>query len=71
MISDFNQLNDKINRLAELTHSLRSENANLRLHASSLAAENAELLQRIEQAHLRVSALLQKLPSSEPDEEIA
>lgn len=71
MTSDFNQLSEKIDQLAEMAQSLRRENADLRLSASALAAQNAELLQRIEQAHQRVTTLLQKLPSAELDEEEA
>ena len=71
MISDFNQLSDKISRLAELTRALRRENAELRLNAANLAAENAGLLQRIEEAHQRVTALLDRIPVPEDDEEAA
>jgi uncharacterized protein (TIGR02449 family) len=69
MISDFNQLSEKISRLAEMTHALRRENAELRLNAANLEAENAGLLQRIEQAHQRVTALLERIPAPEPDDE--
>jgi uncharacterized protein (TIGR02449 family) len=71
MISDFNQLSEKIDRLAEMAQSLRRENAELRLNAAALAVENAELLERIEQAHRRVTTLLHKIPVPESDEEPA
>ena len=71
MISDFNQLSEKISRLAELTRALRRENAELRLNAANLSAENAGLLQRIEEAHQRVMALLDRIPVQEDDEEAA
>jgi cell division protein ZapB len=71
MNSDFNQLSEKIGQLAEMAQSLRRENAGLRLNALALAAENADLLQRIDEAHRRVSALLEKIPAPEQDEEAA
>jgi uncharacterized protein (TIGR02449 family) len=71
MISDFTQLSEKICHLAEMTQSLRLENAGLRMNAAALAAENADLRQRIDEAHQRVSALLEKLPAPEQDEEAA
>ena len=72
MISDFHQLSEKIVKLAELSHSLRRENAELRLTVASLTAENADLAKRIEEAYKRVSALLDKIPvSGEQNEEAA
>ena len=72
MISDFHQLSEKIVKLAELTQSLRRENADLRLTLASLTAENADLAKRIEEAYKRVSALLDKIPAAdEKDEEAA
>ncbi len=62
MISDFYQLSDKISQLADLAQSLRRENAELRLSAVLLTAENAELSKRMEEAHKRVSLLLEKIP---------
>lgn len=71
MISDFNQLSEKICQLADMAQSLRRENARLRLNALALAAENSDLLQRVEEAYQRVSALLEKIPVPEQDEEAA
>jgi uncharacterized protein (TIGR02449 family) len=72
MISEFHQLSEKISQLAELTQSLRRENADLRMSIAALGAENAELLGRIEGAYQRVAALLEKLPAAEePNEEVA
>lgn len=72
MISEFHQLSEKISQLAELTQSLRRENADLRMSIAALGAENAELLGRIEEAYQRVAALLEKLPAAEePNEEAA
>ncbi len=71
MISDFNQLSEKIGHLAEMTRALRRENAELRMNAANMEAENANLLQRIEEAHQRVTALLERIPVPEDDEEVA
>jgi cell division protein ZapB len=62
MISEFSQLSQKIGQLAELTVSLRRENAELRQYAVSLGAENAELHRRMQQAHERVAAVIARLP---------
>lgn len=69
MISDFNQLSEKIGQLAEMAQTLRRENASLRLHALALAGENADLLRRIEEAHQRVTALLERIPAPDADED--
>lgn len=71
MISDFHDLSGKISQLAELTQSLRSENADLRIRYAALTVENADLTRRMQEAHERVSALLEKIPAAEQDEEAA
>ncbi|MGS0742148.1 DUF904 domain-containing protein [Glaciimonas sp. GG7] len=68
MISEFHQLSEKIRQLAELTQSLRHENAALRLNAATLVSENADLMQRMTAAHVRVAALLEKLPALPEDD---
>ena len=62
MISEFTDLSDKIDRLAELTQSLRRENATLRQSNAILAAENEAFMTRLVQAQQRVEALLATLP---------
>ena len=69
MISEIHQLSEKIGQLAELTQSLRRENADLRLAMSALSAENADLLSRIDEASQRVISLLEKLPAAEEQNE--
>ena len=69
MISDFNQLSEKIGQLADMAQSLRRENAALRLNAVALAAENADLQKRIEEAHQRVTALLERIPTPDDDDD--
>lgn len=71
MLSEFHSLSEKIRQLAELTQSLRRENAELRARMSAIEAENAELSGRMQQAHRRVSALLERIPLSEQGEEAA
>lgn len=71
MISDFQQLAEKVNRLAELAHALRRENADLRRALAEASAEKAELTQRIDEAHRRVAALLDKIPPADQTEEAA
>jgi len=71
MISDFHQLLEKVGKLAELATSLRRENADLRLSLAALTAENAEISRRMQEAHQRVSMLLDKLPELEQDVEAA
>ena len=69
MISDFELLAQKVAELAELAHSLRRENAELRAHAAALGAQNGELAQRMRQAQERVTALIDQLPN--PQEPLA
>ncbi|MGI4719819.1 MAG: hypothetical protein ACRYF6_15730 [Janthinobacterium lividum] len=62
MISEFQDLSDKIDRLAQLTQSLRAENQLWRQANKLLAAENAAFKERLGQAQQRVEALLAQLP---------
>ncbi|MBC7404778.1 MAG: DUF904 domain-containing protein [Cytophaga sp.] len=69
MISEFELLADKVERLASLTHALRLENGELRRHAVGLAAENKDMQSRMQEAHQRVAALLAQLPDENADED--
>ena len=60
MIADFQELSDKIDRLAELAQALRRENS-----LSALVADNLEYQRRLGEAHARVMALLDKIPAAE------
>ena len=71
MNSEFHLLSEKVTQLAELAQLLRRDNAELRLKLAAVAAENAELSTRMQQAHERVAALLDKIPVSIHDEEAA
>lgn len=60
MISEFQDLSDKIDRLAGLTQSLRQENAQLR-NTNKLLAETVCEAQR------RIAALLARIPAAEEE----
>ncbi|MFL9923189.1 DUF904 domain-containing protein [Herbaspirillum lusitanum] len=66
MSNEFQQLSEKVSQLALLAQSLRSENASLRRNVVSLTDQNADLQRRIDAAHERVSAVLEKLPVAPP-----
>jgi uncharacterized protein (TIGR02449 family) len=70
MISEFQELSDKIDRLAQLTQSLRSENYLLRQANALLSAENVDFKHRLLQAQQRVEAMLAQLEPADasPDE---
>lgn len=69
MISEFQDLSDKIERLAALVGSLRSENAQLRQTNELLNEVNTALLERLVEAQRRVEAVIEQLPA--PAEEAA
>jgi cell division protein ZapB len=68
MISEFQELSDKIDRLAAMTESLRRENAQLRAANKLVTDENAAYMQRLAEAQRRVEALLQQLPAPESED---
>ncbi|MDO8179180.1 MAG: DUF904 domain-containing protein [Undibacterium sp.] len=70
MISEFELLAEKVDRLASLTQALRLENAQLRRNAVGLAAENKDMQQRMQEAHQRVAALLAQLPDENADDDV-
>jgi uncharacterized protein (TIGR02449 family) len=65
MISDFQELSDKIDRLAQVTQALRSENYLLRQANALLSEENVDFKNRLLQAQQRVEALLAGLEPPE------
>lgn len=71
MISEFQDLSDKIDRLAQLTQSLRAENYLLRQANTLLSAENLAFKERLIEAQRRVEAVLDQLPKppGEPEPE--
>ena len=70
MISDFSSLLDKVSQLAELTIALRRENAELRHEVVTLTDENTQLSSRMKEAHDRVSALIDTMPSPSDQETV-
>jgi cell division protein ZapB len=67
MISEFQELSDKIDQLAEMSLALRRENAQLRQANAALVADNMACQRRLSEAHARVSALLEKIPANPAD----
>ena len=63
MISEFQDLSDKIDRLAQLSQSLRAENMLLRKANGLLGAENIAFKQRMREADARIQALLEQFPA--------
>jgi cell division protein ZapB len=63
MISEFQELSDKIDQLAEMTHALRRENAQLRQANAALVVQNMGYQRRLSEASGRIAALLEKVPS--------
>jgi cell division protein ZapB len=66
MISEFQDLSDKIDRLAQLAQSLRSENYLLRQANALLSAENIDFKHRLLAAQQRVEAMLAQLDPPAP-----
>ncbi|MGB9110954.1 MAG: hypothetical protein WCC39_19885 [Telluria sp.] len=72
MISEFQELSDKIDRLAQLVQALRSENYLLRQANTLLSTENVDFKNRLLQAQQRVEAMLDQLePADESQAETA
>lgn len=69
MISDFQELSDKIDQLAEMTQALRRENAQLRQANAALVVENLGYQKRLAEAATRVEALLEQVPDLDGDAE--
>lgn len=63
MISDFQELSDKIDQLADMTNALRRENAQLRQANAALVVENMGYQRRLSEASAKVVALLEKVPA--------
>jgi uncharacterized protein (TIGR02449 family) len=68
MISEFQDLSDKIEQLARLVGALRSENAQLRQTNGLLNEVNTALLERLVEAQRRIEAVIEQLPPPEGQE---
>lgn len=62
MISELQQLAKKVDQIALLIQTLRSENTHLRHQLTELTSTNAELKERIQEAHDRVTAVIDNVP---------
>jgi uncharacterized protein (TIGR02449 family) len=71
MISEFQDLSDKIEQLAALVGSLRDENAQLRQTNLLLNEVNTALLERLVEAQHRIEAVIEQLPAPAAPEEDA
>lgn len=69
MISEFQDLSDKIEQLAALVGSLRHENAQLRQTNVLLNEVNTALLERLVEAQHRIEAVIEQLPAPEAETE--
>lgn len=69
MISEFQDLSDKIERLAALVGSLRRENALLQQTNKLLNDENMAYLERLTEVQHRVEAVIEQLPAPEEEEQ--
>jgi phage shock protein A len=63
MLDDLDQLAGKINELARLVHSLRSENQQLRAQLAAVSAEHESMRGRVEEASRRLDLLMERLPA--------
>ena len=67
MISEFEELSDKIDQFAEMTNALRRENAQLRQANVALVVETMDCRRRLSEASVRIAALLEKVPALEAE----
>ncbi|MGX4640786.1 hypothetical protein [Massilia sp. SYSU DXS3249] len=68
MISEFQDLSDKIEQLAALVGTLRNENAQLLQTNVLLNEVNTALVERLVEAQNRIEAVIAQLPAPESDE---
>lgn len=71
MISELQQLAKKVDQTTLLIQTMRTENADLRSQLTELTNTNAELRERIQQAHDRVTNVLNNVPSHTPNPVLA
>jgi cell division protein ZapB len=66
MLDDLDTLARKVTELAQMAHSLRTENQQLRAQLVAASAELETLRGRVEQATRRLDAMLERLPATAP-----
>ena len=69
MISEFQQLSQKIDQLAELANTLRLENAGLRRQLAATTGDYTACQQRMRAAQERLAALIAHLPEPELEDD--
>jgi len=69
MIPEFQQLAKKVDQMMTLVYTLRDENTDLRSQVAKLSETNEELTERIQEAHERVSVVLENAPFTEQGSE--
>jgi len=62
---DLDTLENQVNELIRVCDRLRDENASLRASQEHLVAERAELIEKNEQARIRVEAMVARLKAME------
>lgn len=68
MEQDFQRFEDKLNHFVTLFARLRAENNELRQSIATKADESKRLNEKLEQAKVRIEALISQLPSNESGE---
>jgi uncharacterized protein (TIGR02449 family) len=66
MLDDLDTLARKVTELAQMAQSLRTENQQLRAQLAAASADLETLRGRVEQATLRLDAMLERLPAPAP-----
>lgn len=64
MVSDFELLAEKINKLAALALTLRRENAELRIRNAELENEQSMMNERLQLAREKITQLIGSLPET-------
>lgn len=65
MEQDFQRFEDRLNHFVTLFHRLRSENTELRQNIASKSDEVKRLSEKLDQAKIRIEALIAQLPETE------
>ena len=68
MINELNALEGKIAAVVSLCRTLRSENAELKQQLQALAIDRDGLVQRMDEARVRIEQLAGQLPEAKTDD---
>jgi len=61
-MTELEHLEQKLAQLVALTHQVRDENRDLRLHVIRLESENKGLHEKVDAARARLESLIERLP---------